>query len=204
MNKISAINISVINSYKRMFKETLKIVDPKLDMEGRAEVFLQMANELIAVAVAQIKYAEIYDLLDEEQLVIALEKKKIQKEEFDRQVEKFKTLGYLSIDKYLNFLYENNNANMSSLEKFDNFQPLINYINNELMVYVSNMNRDEMIQFRKNSMTNDMDKIEDIIESVYESRISSFITNDDIKINDLVKIGNKWIHEGEMMIKHHK
>lgn len=194
MNKIDAFKKSVKQSKKKILKEAIKASNIGLDYVKKSEAFENMTTEMIVAAVVQIKYAELYDSLDKSELMEALTKKNIQFEDFNREVERFRTTGYVAIDKYIDTLIKNNERKLSPRNKWSNLAVYIEE-SKRLINTLKPMNTEELISYRQEKVTHTDSQINEIIQTVYDNRVMPFITSENIKAKDVVGYGKAWIDE---------
>lgn len=202
MNKIDAFKKSVKESKKKLYRETVKLMNPGLNSEGRYKIFENIPNELMLSAVVQIKYAELYDSLDKSELMEALAKKNIQFEDFNREVERFRTTGYVAIDKYIDVLVKNNKTTDSS-EKFENLSSYVEEstaLNNTF----KSMNKEDLITYRESSVIHNEAQLNEIIQTVYDNRIMPYITSEKTFAKDVVNLGKTWIDEDAKLENRHR
>lgn len=203
MNKIDAFKKSVKQSKKKILKEAIKASNTGLDYVKKSEAFENMTTEMIVAAVVQIKYAELYDSLDKSELMEALTKKNIQFEDFNREVERFRTTGYVAIDKYIDTLIKNNERKLSSRNKWSNLAVYIEE-SKRLINTLKPMNTEELISYRQEKVTHTDSQINEIIQTVYDNRVMPFITSENIKAKDVVGYGKAWIDEDAKLENRHR
>lgn len=190
MDKIKALKKCVKESRRIAIKNVLKAMNMKLSSEEKLQIMENVSNEAIVMGTAQIELAKLVDLADKQELLSVLNKKNINPSEFYKRVELVRIEGYSMINSFISLLIKNNNIVRDDI-KFLNIKYWAES-EKDRVAYLRGLDAIGLEEYKKNIPEDRMRQIEDIVKTVYESRIASLINKENINYSKLVDLEEDW------------
>lgn len=190
MDKIKALKKCVKESQRIAIKNVLKAMNMKLSSEEKLQIMENVSNEAIVMGTAQIELAKLVDLADKQELLSVLNKKNINPSEFYKRVELVRIEGYSMINSFISLLIKNNNIVRDDI-KFLNIKYWAES-EKDRVAYLRGLDAIGLEEYKKNIPEDRMRQIEDIVKTVYESRIASLINKENINYSKLVDLEEDW------------
>lgn len=190
MDKIKALKKCVKESQRIAIKNVLKAMNMKLSSEEKLQIMENVSNEAIVMGTAQIELAKLVDLADKQELLRVLNKKNINPSEFYKRVELVRIEGYSMINSFISLLIKNNNIVRDDI-KFLNIKYWAES-EKDRVAYLRGLDAIGLEEYKKNIPEERMKQIEDIVKTVYESRIAPLINKENINYSKLVDLEEDW------------
>lgn len=190
MDKIKALKKCVKESQRIAAKNVLRAMNMKLSSEEKLQIMENVSNEVVVLGTAQIELAKLVDLADKQELLRVLNKKNINPSEFYKRVELVRIEGYSEINSFISLLIKNNNIVRDDI-KFLNIKYWAES-EKDRVAYLRGLDAIGLEEYKKNIPEERMKQIEDIVKTVYESRIASLINKENINYSKLVDLEEDW------------
>lgn len=184
MNKYEVITKESKKIKRESTKKSLQMLNPKniLNKASMIQNMNSILEDMVKLATYQITLDKDVYLMDDEKLNIVLNDLKIDRNHFDEQINAYDNTSYLIVDRYLNYLIESKDENLSLDEKCDK----INHCANDIDNYGKTMKKNQF--FPKETMMSKerIEQIDALAETIYLETIQKKITSP-IKESDLIK-----------------
>lgn len=190
MDKIKALKKCVKESQRIAAKNVLRAMNMKLSSEEKLQIMENVSNEVVVLGTAQIELAKLVDLADKQELLRVLNKKNINPSEFYKRVELVRIEGYSEINSFISLLIKNNNIVRDDI-KFLNIKYWAES-EKDRVAYLRGLDAIGLEEYKKNIPEERMKQIEDIVKTVYESRIAPLINKENINYSKLVDLEEDW------------
>ena len=190
MDKIKALKKCVKESRRIAIKNGLRAVNMKLSSEEKLQIMENVSTEVVVTGTAQIELAKLVDLADKQELLRVLNKKNINPNEFYKRVELVRVEGYSEIDSFISLIIKNNNIVMNDT-KFLNIKYWAES-EKDRVAYLRGLDVIGLEEYKKNIPEERMKQIEDIVKTVYESRIAPLINKENTNYSKLVDLEEDW------------
>lgn len=184
MNKYQAITKESKKIKKESTKKSLQMLNPKniLNKEYMIQNINSILEDMLKLATYQIILDKDVYLIDDEKLDNVLSDLKIDRKHFDEQINAYDNMSYLIVDRYLNYLIDSKNENLSLDDKYNRINSCANDIDN----YGKMAKKEQFLPKQAVMSKERITQITDLAETIYIETIQSKITSP-IKDSDLIK-----------------